>query len=266
MWALVSAIVKESPMPVLAGAEPFTFDGGPTGILLVHGFTGTPQSLRPWGAYLAKHGYTIRCPRLPGHGTVLSDMNATRWPDWYGAVERAFEELRARCPQVFVAGLSMGGTLAIRLAEQHGEHLRGLVLVNPSLGTERKDIAAVKILARVLPSWKGVSNDIKKPGARELAYGRVPLKAAVSLQELWVTTAADLAKVDVPILTFRSTEDHVVEPLSGRLLLEGVQSTDVTERLLHNSYHVATLDNDADEIFTESAKWIASHADPQGVS
>ncbi len=253
-------------MPVLPGADPFSFDGGPVGILLIHGFTGTPQSLRPWGEHLAAEGYTISCPRLPGHGTVLADMNLTRWPDWYGCVERVFEELRGRCSEVFVAGLSMGGTLAIRLAEQHGEHLSGMVLVNPSLGTERKDIALVKILAKVVPSWKGVSNDIKKPGAREVAYPRVPLKAAVSLQELWATTAADLAKVDLPILTFRSTQDHVVEPLSGRLLLDGVRSTDVTERLLHDSYHVATLDNDAEEIFTETAAWIASHAGAQAQS
>ena len=253
-------------MPVLAGAEPFTSDGGPVGILLIHGFTGTPQSLRPWGEDLAAHGYSISCPRLPGHGTVLADMNATRWPDWYAAVERALEELRGRCTEVFAAGLSMGGTLAIRLAEQHGERLSGLVLVNPSLATERKDLALLKILAKVLPSWKGVSNDIKKPGARELAYPRIPLKAAVSLQDLWATTRAELAKVDVPILTFRSTEDHVVEPLSGRLLLDGVRSNDVTEQLLHDSYHVATLDNDAAQIFAQSAAWIADHVGKRGVS
>ncbi len=253
-------------MPVLAGAEPFTFDGGPVGILLIHGFTGTPQSLRPWGEYLAAQGYSISCPRLPGHGTVLADMNATRWPDWYAAVERALEELRSRCTEVFAAGLSMGGTLAIRLAEQRGEQLSGLVLVNPSLATERKDLALLKTLAKVLPSWKGVSNDIKKPGAREVAYARIPLKAAVSLQELWATTRADLAKVDVPILTFRSTEDHVVEPLSGRLLLDSVRSTDVTEQLLHDSYHVATLDNDAEQIFTQSAAWIADHVGKREVS
>jgi len=251
-------------MPVLAGAEPFTFDGGPVGVLLVHGFTGTPQSLRPWGEYLAAQGYSVLCPLLPGHGTVLADMNATRWPDWYGAAERAFDELRARCSEVFVAGLSMGGTLSIRLAEQRSDQMSGLVLVNPSLGTERKDIALLKVMARVLSSWKGIASDIKKPGSRELAYGKVPLKAAVSLQELWAVTAADLGKVDVPILTFRSTGDHVVEPLSGRLLLDGVKSTDVTERLLHNSYHVATLDNDAEQIFTESATWIGSHAHAQG--
>ncbi|MDQ3055770.1 MAG: alpha/beta fold hydrolase [Actinomycetota bacterium] len=250
-------------MPVLAGAQPFAFDGGPIGILLIHGFTGTPQSLRPWGEHLAGRGFSISCPRLPGHGTVLADMNATRWPDWYAAAERAFEDLHGRCTEVFAAGLSMGGTLALRLAEQHGERLSGLVLVNPSLGTERKDLALLKMLAKLLPSWKGVSNDIKKAGARELAYPRIPLKAAVSLQDLWATTAGDLAKVDVPILTFRSTEDHVVEPLSGRLLLDGVRSTDVTEKLLHNSYHVATLDNDADQIFADSAAWILDHAGVQ---
>ncbi|MBA3278167.1 MAG: alpha/beta fold hydrolase [Geodermatophilaceae bacterium] len=253
-------------MPVLAGAEPFTFDGGRVGILLIHGFTGTPQSLRPWGEHLAAQGYSISCPRLPGHGTVLADMNATRWPDWYAAVERALEELRGRCTEVFAAGLSMGGTLALRLAEQHGERLSGLVLVNPSLATERKDLALLKILAKGLPSWKGVSNDIKKPGAREVAYPRIPLKAAVSLQDLWATTRAELAKIDVPILTFRSTEDHVVEPLSGRLLLDGVRSTDVTEQLLHDSYHVATLDNDAEQIFARSAAWIADHVGKRKIS
>lgn len=250
-------------MPVLAGAEPFTFEGGPIGVLLIHGFTGTPQSLRPWGAHLAEAGYSVSCPRLPGHGTAIAEMNATRWPDWYGAAQRSFDELRSRTSEVFVAGLSMGGTLAIRLAEKHGDQMSGLVLVNPSLGTERKDIALLKMLAKVLPSWKGVANDIKKPGGRELAYPKVPLKAAVSLQDLWAVTREDLAKVDVPILTFRSIEDHVVEPLSGRLLLDGVQSSDVTERLLHDSYHVATLDNDADQIFAESAAWIASHAGGQ---
>ncbi len=252
-------------MPVLAGAEPFTFDGGPIGVLLVHGFTGTPQSMRPWGEHLASQGYTVSCPRLPGHGTLLADMNLTRWPDWYAAAERAFQDLRTRCSEVVVAGLSMGGTLSIRLAEVHGEQISGLVLVNPSLATERKDIALIKVMATVLPSWKGVSNDIKKAGATELAYAKVPLKAVVSLQELWALTRTDLAKVDVPVLTFRSTVDHVVEPLSGRLLLEGIRSSDVTERLLHDSYHVATLDNEAEQIFTESAAWIASHTGATGM-
>ena len=66
-------------MPVLPGAEPFLHDGSDEiGMLLCHGFTGSPQSLRPWGEHLAAEGLTVRCPRLPGHGTDWREMNRTR--------------------------------------------------------------------------------------------------------------------------------------------------------------------------------------------
>lgn len=247
-------------MPIMPGAEPFGHERGPVGVLLCHGFTGSPQSLRPWGDHLAAAGFSVACPRLPGHGTRWQDMIDTRWPDWYGEVDRALAKLRARCDEVFLGGLSMGGTLAIRLAEQHGAAVAGLILVNPSLATQRWDVKLLPVLSKVLGSRPGVANDIKKPGSREVAYDRLPLKAAQSLQEFWATTRADLARVDHPILTFRSREDHVVEPLSGRLLLEGVRSSDVEERVLEDSYHVATLDNDAPAIFTGSVEWIRARS------
>ena len=77
-------------MAILTGAEPFRHDGSDIGVLLCHGFTGTPQSLRPWGEYLAERGYTVHVPLLPGHGTTWQDMNSTRWQDWYACVDRAF--------------------------------------------------------------------------------------------------------------------------------------------------------------------------------
>lgn len=247
-------------MPIMPGAEPFEHEGGRTGVLLCHGFTGSPQSMRPWGDHLAARGYAVACPRLPGHGTRWQDMNDTRWPDWYGEVDRALTAMLARCDVVFLGGLSMGGTLALRLAEQHGAAVAGLVLVNPSLGTERWDVKLLPVLSRVLGSRPGVANDIKKPGASELAYDRLPLKAALSLQELWATTRADLGSVDQPILVYRSREDHVVEPLSGRLLREGVASSDVEERVLEDSYHVATLDNDAPAIFEGTVEWVSARS------
>lgn len=243
-------------MPIMSGAESFHHEGGPVGVLLCHGFTGSPQSLRPWGDHLGAHGFAVACPLLPGHGTRWQDMNDTRWSDWYAEVDGALSALGSRCEEVFVGGLSMGGTLALRLAEQHGAAVAGLVLVNPSLTTERWDVKLLPVLSRVLGSRPGVSNDIKKSGSREVAYDRLPLKAALSLQQFWATTRADLHKVTQPVLTFRSREDHVVEPLSGRLLLEGVRSSDVEERLLEDSYHVATLDNDAPAILAGSVEWI----------
>ena len=112
-------------MGVLPGAEPFEADGGRVGVVLSHGFTGTPQSLRPWAEHLAAAGLTVSLPRLPGHGTRWQDLAATRWEDWYGEVERAFTRLRSRCDEVFAGGLSMGGALVLRLAEEHPDEVAG---------------------------------------------------------------------------------------------------------------------------------------------
>jgi carboxylesterase len=243
-------------MPVMPGAEPFHAAGGPVGVLLCHGFTGTPQSLRPWAEHLAAAGLTVSLPRLPGHGTTVAEANLTHWEDWYAELDRELATLRESCDDVFVMGLSMGGTLAIRLAEQHGDAIRGLVLVNPSLLTKRPDRFLLPVLRLAVPSWPGIASDIKKPGAAELAYDRIPVKAAYQLSKLWLTTRNDLDKVTQPTLIFRSTEDHVVEPDSCRMFLDKAATDDVREVMLEDSYHVATLDNDAPTIFEGSLDFV----------
>lgn len=248
------------PAGVLPGAEPIDLPGGPVGALLSHGFTGTTQSMRPWAEHLADAGLTVSAPRLPGHGTRWQDMNATRFSDWYGEVERAFDDLRARCDSVFVMGLSMGGTLALRLAELRPSEVTGLVVVNASLGTDRKDAKLAPVLSKVLPSFPGIASDIQKPGVTELAYDRIPLKAVASLQKAWPVVCADLAKITCPVLVYRSRIDHVVPPVSGQTLLEGLAGGPVEERVLENSYHVATLDNDAPAIFEGSLEFVRAHS------
>jgi esterase/lipase len=242
--------------PVMPGAEPFDLPGGPVGVLLCHGFTGTPQGVRAWGEHLAGAGFTVVCPLLPGHGTRWQDANATTEDDWYGALSAALDDLLTRCDAVVVAGLSMGGTLALRLAERRPDDVAGLVLVNPSLLTERRDARLLPLLARVTPVWAAIGGDVKKTGVTELAYPRLPTRAAVALSRLWTAVRADLGAVRAPLLVFRSVTDHVVEPASTRLLLERAGSTDTTEVLLHDSYHVATLDNDAPLVFARSVAWI----------
>jgi esterase/lipase len=249
---------------LLPGAEPFAFPGragrdGRTGVLLVHGFTGTPSSMRPWGEHLAAEGFAVRCPLLPGHGTRWQDCNEVDEDQWVAAAQQALDELASECDSVFVAGLSMGGTVAIRLAELRPD-VDGLVVVNPSLLTRRLDARLLPVLARVTGSWAPIGSDIKKSGTVEQAYDRMPLRGMMSLRRLWKTTRTDLARITGPVLAFTSVEDHVVEPESTDILLAGISSTDVTHLKLENSYHVATLDHDAPLIFERSATWIREHA------
>jgi carboxylesterase len=243
-------------MPMLPGAEPFAHDGsGDIGVLLCHGFTGTPQSLRPWGEHLAGEGFTVRCPLLPGHGTHWRDMNRTGWSDWYARVSESFTELSARCTSTFVFGLSMGGALALRLAQLHGPDISGIVVVNPSVMTLRRDAVLAPALALVVPSFPGIANDIAKPGVVEVAYDRTPLRAVASLRQFWKLVRTDLPLITQPLQVYRSAADHVVEPENSRMVLSSVSSTDTAEIVLPNSFHVATLDNDAGTIFTGSAEF-----------
>jgi carboxylesterase len=247
-------------MPVMPGAESFAHDGGTTGALLCHGFTGSPQSLRPWAEYLAEAGLSVRLPRLPGHGTTWQDLARTRWEDWYAEVDRAFDELQARCGEIFVMGLSMGGCLALRLAELRGGAVSGLVLVNPSVTADTRLFVLAPVLKLVVPSLKGITSDIKKPGGTELGYDRVPVRAAAILPGLWRTTQARLPDVTVPVLVYRSTVDHVVGPASLRVLRSALGEGQLEERECADSYHVATLDNDAQAIFTGSLEFVRTHS------
>ena len=239
-------------------AEPFSADGGPVGVLVLHGFTGSPQTVRGWASHLAAAGLTVRAPLLAGHGGTWQDLAKTGWTDWYADAERAFLELSSRCSQVFVTGISMGGCLALRLAETQGERVSGVVLVNPSLAADTPLIALAPALKYVVKSLKSIGGDIKKAGAEERAAKRTPVAAVATLPAMWRTTAAALASVTQPLLVFRSTVDHVVGPASMKVLMAALPGAEV--RPLADSYHVATLDNDAPEIFDGTLSFIKKHA------
>jgi carboxylesterase len=244
-------------IPVLPGAEPYASDGDDTGVLVVHGYTGTPQSMRPWAEHLAAQGWTVRLPLLPGHGRTWQHLNTTRWQDWYAEIDSAFEELRSRCVRVFVTGLSMGGLLATKLALDQGPNVAGMVLVNPIYLHDNRMLPALPVLNRFVPSFPGIASDIKKlGGAPELAYDRNPLRAMRSQTQLWVQVRSELSEITQPVLLLHSRIDHVVPPASSRYFLDHISSTDVTEIWLENSYHVATLDNDAQLIHDESVRFI----------
>ena len=234
-------------------AEPYVGGSGRSGVLLCHGFTGAVIAMRPWADHLVQAGFRVSVPRLPGHGTSWQELNQTTWMDWYAEVDRAFVALRADCDQVFVAGLSMGATLGLRLAEQHGPAVAGLALVNPVLNITDPRIRILPVLKRVFPSLGGIAGDIAQPGAVEGAYERTPLRAMHSQTFLWADVRAHLAEVTQPLLNFWSRQDHTVDPSTLPILRAGIGSSDVTFVTLERSYHVATLDYDAAEIFRGSS-------------
>lgn len=243
--------------PLSITARPELTGGRRIGVLLSHGFTGSPVSIRPWGEHLGALGYGVVVPRLPGHGTTWQDLNTKTWDDWQGEIVAAFDVLLAEHDAVVVGGLSMGGAQVLRLAADRADEVAGVMVVNPAVATKRLDVKLLPVLKHLVPSFPGIVNDIKQPGVDEAGYHRTPLKATHSMMRAWPALIADLPRITAPLVYFRSTEDHVVDDSSESIILERISSTDVRRVDLPESFHVATLDNDAPTIFEESASFVA---------
>ncbi|MCW2616318.1 MAG: esterase [Frankiales bacterium] len=240
---------------LMPGAEPWRSDGGPVGVLVVHGFTGNPQSMRPLAEALAAAGHTVSLPLLPGHGTRVEDMLPTRWADWSAAALAAHDELAGRCESVVVAGLSMGGTLTLWLATQRPD-VRGIVLVNPLADGTAPGVSQLVTQLRALgePLVPGIGSDIALEGSVESAYPMTPVEPLLSLH----AALADLrlGEVRCPVLLLTSPQDHVVEPASSDLVASAV-SGPVERVSLDRSFHVATLDHDAALIEQKTVEFVA---------
>ena len=187
-----------SPEPGPGEAGPFSADGGPVGVLVLHGFTGSPQTVRPWAERLAEAGLTVRAPLLSGHGGDWRTLAKTGWQDWYADAERAFTELYARCDRVFVAGISMGGCLAFRLAETQGDRISGLVVVNPSLAGDNRLIPFTPVLKYVVRAIPSIGGDIKNPGAQEGAAKKTPVASVSTLPAIHPRSAEAVEAVSGP--------------------------------------------------------------------
>lgn len=238
--------------------------GGPgalqgVGVVVSHGFTGTPASIRGWADGLAAHGAAVCVPQLPGHVATWQQMALTNWQDWYRSVEADYDWLAERCRLVVAAGLSMGGALATLLSAR--EKVAATLLVNPSLGSFETIYRLAPVLARLVPSVRGVGGDVKNPDPNNLeqCYARVPLKSVVQLTKLWARVQAAMADLHAPVLLFKSREDHVVDDFSLELL--DAQAPALQIVWLENSYHVATLDADLDVIVEESVSFLADLID-----
>jgi carboxylesterase len=232
---------------VVPGAEPWSADGGPHGALVLHGFTGNCHSMRPVAEALHAAGFAIEMPLLPGHGTRVEDLVETRWEDWYAAGEAALEHLDERVDRVVVVGLSMGGSLACLLAVEHPE-LAGLAVINPATRVDPEMRTAVEAMVAdgedFLPA---IASDIAKEGVVESAYDQTPVAPLLSLFDAADHFQARLDRITSPLLVLTSRDDHVVPPTDSEHLVAAVAGP-VEHVWLERSFHVATLDHDAEEV------------------
>lgn len=234
---------------VLKGAEPFAFEGNDIGVLLIHGFTGSTQSMRYLGEGLhRKFGFTTVGVRLPGHGTSPDDMATTGCLDWLGEAGRALEDLAARKRKVFVTGLSMGGTIALNLAWRHADKVDAIAPISAAAGILSDGLAQALFLDPMPARLAGIGSDIKDPTATELAYAELPTACFGQLMNLIVGTSTMLKMIRCPTLVIQARDDHVVPAMNAMRIVENVSSDDVRLLWLNESYHVATLDNDKDRI------------------
>jgi carboxylesterase len=227
----------------MPGCEPFSAKNGSLGVLVLHGFTGNPTSMRPIAERLASAGYSVELPRLPGHGTSVEDMMSTSWSDWSGAALEAFDELATRSRKVALIGLSMGGTLAAYVAERRD--VAAVVFINPAVMKPGDDLVngVKEMIDSGVESFDSIGSDIKKEGPAEASYSATPLRCLLSFFDGLDEVHGDLGKITAPSFLLTSREDHVITWERADDLV--AMSSGPVERLwLENSYHVATLDHD----------------------
>ncbi|MFN4129027.1 MAG: alpha/beta hydrolase [Paracoccaceae bacterium] len=239
--------------------KPFYLHGSTTGVLLLHGFTSTPQSVAYVGREIhATTGATLCVPLLAGHGETPDALARTGYGDWLASAETALDQLRLNCDRVVVAGLSLGGTIALNLAIRFPERVDRVISINGSTGIYRPDQVAGLFTPQSSGFQQGIGSDISHPSRREVCYDRIPV---ISMRERFILTGATgimLPDLKQPILVFQSRKDHVVAPENGLRIVRDVGSSDVTLQWLDRSFHVATLDHDRDEIVARCSKFISS--------
>jgi len=233
------------------------------GVVLVHGFTGTPYEVRYLGEQIARAGYTVRAPLLPGHGTSIRDLDRTTWEDWVEAINRAVDAMRVRCPRVAVIGQSLGGLLALHVA------------------STRRDLAAIGSLAaplwleglsgrvagwttngpltrvRAIPKFGGPDVRDRRAKAENPCYRAIPTRALGQLLAFMRIVDDALPRVTQPVLVLHAQQDHTAPVACATRIAEATRAKRL--RILPRSYHLIAIDVERDIVAAEVSRFLAQH-------
>lgn len=239
----------------MEGAQPFFLPGDDRGVLLIHGFTGSPAEMGLLGESLHKEGYTVIAPRLCGHGTSVEEMANTKWPHWYSSVEDAYHMLKGICSSIAVVGLSMGGLLALKLGREY--QIEKVVSLSTALFISDKRLHMLplyRMFRDYAPKKRKKYADI--PEKYTVCYDLTPLRCVGSLLELIQQVDELLPTVTSELLIMQGRQDHTVQPRSAQYIYDRVASKEKNIVWLEESGHVITIDIEREQVFTEVSKFL----------
>lgn len=246
----------------------FELDGDERGVLLVHGFTGTPFEMRFLGERLHERGLTAVGVCLPGHGTSVAELDGTRWTDWFAHVERELDRLRARCARVAVVGQSLGGLLSLHLAARRGDELAAVASLATPLWLFRAPRALIGALRR-FPPLGAALRPIRKRGGSDVAdlamrirnpsYPVIPLCALVELDRARRIIRAELPRVRTPLLLVHALQDHVAPYGAMAEIAARVGSSEVHTLTLPRSYHIVAIDLERERVAAAVGGFLEAH-------
>jgi carboxylesterase len=252
------------PQPKHLDPSAYSADGGPVGVLLIHGYTGAVAETRPMGEYLAARGLTVRCPLLPGHGTTSEDLTRIHRQAWIDEVESSLRDLQGRCETVFVGGLSLGSLLTLWLGANHPE-IAGLIPMAPAVAFRNRLMPLTLFLYHLFkynPLGPIGDNDLGDPEAidRIWCYDELPLQGASEVYLLKREVWQALSMIHQPILIFYGQRDAQLPPEAPQMVYDQVSSTDRTLVWLENSGHNLLADGERESVWAQSHTWILDHA------
>ena len=245
---------------IINGAEPFLLPGGSKGVLLIHGFTGSPSEMILLGNYLYRQGYTVLGVRLNGHGTTVEEMSQTDWQQWYHSACDGYHLLRGICSEISVIGLSMGGLLAMRIGRDFP--VKKIVSMSaPIFIANERNLRFLPPVERSVGRYqrKNRRNLPELAKRYNVSYSQMPLVCVHQLLDVIKETKKILPEITKPILIVQSENDHTVKVESGQYIYEHVQSEEKELLKLKLSGHLVTLDIEHDKLFEEIELFLAKY-------
>lgn len=239
----------------------YFFKKSKIGCLLIHGFTGSPNEVLELGKFLAENEITVSIPTLPGHATHSGDMYNYEWRDWFDCVKQHYFELKEKCDKVFVAGLSMGGSLALHLAAH--QPVEAVIALATPVKFPKWQVTSVKAIQRFKNfRYKKNGEDVHDISSRPKlgSYRRYPYYAVNQLFKLVEHVRNDLPEVEQPILIMHAHKDHAIPFSNSELLAQWVGSKEKHKIDLHDSYHIITVDSEKEVVMQEVLSFIKKYS------